>query len=128
MYRLCAVPFLRANMAVAIVGYRTYSDADVDGQVDDLEAAAVMLRRDYPHLLAPPDDDPSSTSMSTGRGGKESWTGVTLAGHSSGAHIALLLLIRRLERLRKSTTPTPAPQNTGLKEPQNQYNFCHVSL
>ena len=52
MYRLVAAPFLEdLNMAVAIVGYRTFPDADVPGQVQDLERAADLLYRERRDLF-----------------------------------------------------------------------------
>jgi len=72
MSRLCATPFLKENMSVAMVGYRTYPTADVAGQVDDLERALQYLRVQYPH-----------------------YHDATLIGHSSGAHIAALGLLNK---------------------------------
>lgn len=82
MYRLAALPFLELDLVVAIVGYRTYPDADAQGQVDDLELAASVLYQRYPQLCRA-DETPMGTF---------------LMGHSSGAHIALLLLVKRAER------------------------------
>jgi acetyl esterase/lipase len=73
MYRLVAKPFLNDGVSVAILGYRTYPTTDVTGQVDDLEQALKSLRRKFPHL-----------------------NDVTLIGHSSGAHIAMLGLLSGL--------------------------------
>jgi len=87
MYRLAATPFLEANMAVAIVGYRTYPDGNVQDQVDDLEAAARIIATSYPHLSERP-----------GIVDEKDWIGVSLMGHSSGAHIAMLKLVQRIER------------------------------
>ena len=79
MYRLAATPFLEANMAVAIVGYRTYPDGNVQNQVDDLELASTFIATRYPHLSKRPDFVD-----------KNEWIGVSLVGHSSGTHIAML--------------------------------------
>lgn len=86
MYRLVASPFLKLGMAVAIVGYRTWPDANVRGQVDDLEHAVSFLANQYPDL---------SRSREEGDG---NYLGTCLLGHSSGAHIALLMLVDRARR------------------------------
>lgn len=72
MYRLSALPFLEQNKAVAILGYRTYPDADLSGQVSDISKAVEGLARRRSDLL---DDEGRVTAV---------------VGHSSGAHIALL--------------------------------------
>ena len=84
MYRLTATPFLEQSMAVAVVGYRTYPDGNVQDQVDDLETAAMALKHRYPHLCE--------------NGSDEMELGITLMGHSSGAHIAMLMAVQRVER------------------------------
>lgn len=87
MYRLCATPFLEADMVVAIVGYRTYPDGNVQDQVDDLESAAKVIATKYPHLVKRPSNVPINE-----------WMGITLMGHSSGAHISALMAVERIER------------------------------
>ena len=72
MYRLAALPFLEANQAVAMLGYRTYPDADVNGQVEDIGSALDVIARTRPDLL----DDKGRID--------------SLVCHSSGAHIGLL--------------------------------------
>ena len=84
MYRLTATPFLEQSMAVAVIGYRTYPDGNVQDQVDDLETAAMALKHRYPHLCE--------------NGSDEMELGITLMGHSSGAHIAMLMAVQRVER------------------------------
>lgn len=81
MYRLIAKPFLDKGMAVAIIGYRTFPEGDVFDQVDDLELAAAKLTRKYPELCL-----------------RETELGVCIVGHSSGAHISLVLMVERLRR------------------------------
>lgn len=88
MYRLCATPFLEAGMAVGVVGYRTYPDGNVQDQVHDLESAASCILKEYPHLVNPP----NSSNC-------DDWLGVNLVAHSSGAHIASLMTIERIEKL-----------------------------
>jgi len=86
MYRLVSPPFLQCNIATVIVGYRTYPDGNVDDQVEDLEMAAEKLALSYPSLF------------STKNREKQDWLGTCLAGHSSGAHIALLMLVNQIQR------------------------------
>lgn len=86
MYRLVAGPFMEElNMAVAIVGYRTFPDADVAGQVEDLERAADALYRERKGLFGAPQSNTSKRN-------------ICLIGHSSGAHISLLMLVNQIER------------------------------
>lgn len=73
LYRLVAQPFLNAGYAVAVVGYRTYPDADCNGQVEDITLAVEKLV----HC-------------------NSAWKSITLLGHSSGAHISALALQRSL--------------------------------
>lgn len=90
MYRLLAHPFLQKGMAVAVVGYRTFPDGDMNDQVEDLEMAAEKLTELYPELCT-----------------KESDYGVCVMGHSSGAHIAMSMLANRLQqKLRPQQQPT----------------------
>lgn len=83
-YRLVAQSFLDLNMAVAIVGYRVYPDGDTATQVSDLEAAQLELTRQYPDLCGP--------------NRTERPIGFTVMGHSSGAHIAMLLIVGQAKR------------------------------
>lgn len=69
MYRLISVPFLEKGYRVAVLGYRTYPDANADGQVDDVVRAVDYFTRDQ--------QGPT-----------------VLMGHSSGAHICLLAALR----------------------------------
>eukprot|EP00978_Attheya_sp_CCMP212_P038312 scaffold188674_cov45-Attheya_sp.AAC.1 len=97
-------------MAVVIVGYRTYPDADVTGQVDDLEQAMAMLYHTSPHLF------PNQSKIGChddGRRKDRHWMGNCLMGHSSGAHIALLLLVERVRyriRIQNDTNTNHHPQ------------------
>jgi len=96
MYRLLAVPYLQQGWAVAVPGYRTYPDCGdclstsgggVMEQVRDLEGAAAAVQGELRRRR----------KSSTNTAGKNSTatTKVTLMGHSSGAHIALLMLVER---------------------------------
>lgn len=69
MYRLISVPFLEKGYRVAVLGYRTYPDANTDGQVDDVVRAVDYLTRDQ--------HGPT-----------------VLMAHSSGAHLSLLAALR----------------------------------
>jgi acetyl esterase/lipase len=84
-YRLVAQPFLDRNLAVAIVGYRVYPDADVHTQVRDLDSAYLELSKRYPDLCGP---------IRLKRP-----IGVCVMGHSSGAHVALLMVVEQAKRL-----------------------------
>lgn len=88
MYRLVASPFLKINMAVAVVGYRTYPDAEVDGMVQDLEAAMLEVQRAFPNVCKTPtlQDD---------------HIGICIMGHSSGAHLGLLMVVENARRRRE---------------------------
>jgi len=91
MYRLVGQPFLEeANMAVAILGYRTYPDGNVQDQVDDLDAAISSVAMKYPQLVKRQSRD-------------DEWLGVHLMGHSSGTHISLLYLVEMLQQRRMCT-------------------------
>eukprot|EP00903_Cladosiphon_okamuranus_P014866 g13765.t1 len=85
MYRLLVDRLTRSNdpqlgaYTVASVGYRVYPDADTNGQVDDLAEAMRWM------------------SGNLGMMGFDSEPDVYLMGHSSGAHISFLYLIRQVE-------------------------------
>mmetsp|Transcript_63359 Transcript_63359/g.187226 ORF Transcript_63359/g.187226 Transcript_63359/m.187226 type:complete len:497 (-) Transcript_63359:389-1879(-) len=91
MYRLVALPFLKVGMAVAIVGYRTYPDADVPGQVEDVRRAAKELKIKRPDLWIRASEGGCSRD-------RDELIGTCLMGHSSGAHIALLYLVDLVTR------------------------------
>jgi acetyl esterase/lipase len=78
MYRLVAAPYLQQGWAVTVPGYRTYPDGCVAEQVEDLELAASALQQQQQYL------DIRNKNIKC-----------TLMGHSSGAHISLLLLVDR---------------------------------
>lgn len=69
MYRLIAVPFLDRNYRVAVLGYRTYPDATVQDQVDDVVQGVTYF--------ASKRRDP-----------------IVVMGHSSGAHIVLMAALQ----------------------------------
>jgi acetyl esterase/lipase len=113
MYRLVASPFLKLGMAAAIVGYRTWPDGNAKEQVDDLEQAALFLARQFPGLC---------THAPLGR--HPSHYGTCLMGHSSGAHIALLMLVDRARRKLQTGAIDPLEFDSyvGLSGP---YNISH---
>ena len=73
MYRLLAGSFVDAGYTVVLLGYRVYPDGKVDEQVADCRQGLAVLREQRPELRS---------------------YGVTVSGHSSGAHIVLLWLVR----------------------------------
>jgi acetyl esterase/lipase len=100
-YRLTATPFLKMNLAVAIVGYRTYPSGDLNVQVDDLELAALELSKRYPKLC--------------GAQRIRRSIGTCVMGHSSGAHLALVMLVERAKRLlhlQEAKLQNPGGENT----------------
>lgn len=113
MYHLVAPPFLALGLAVAVVGYRTYPDADVPAQVEDLERASVALRRERPFLF----DRRGGTSQ-----GEQ---GVILMGHSSGAHIALLMLVNRIRSELAGTKPLLGIAFTSFIGLSGPYDIGH---
>lgn len=103
MYRLCASPFLDDNLVVAIVGYRTYPDGNVQEQVNDLEAALKVIVSKYPQLKTKSQRHTSCSSK------ENEWRGTTIIGHSSGAHISLLMLVQRIAKF--SDNPFMSSEN-----------------
>jgi hypothetical protein len=75
MYRPLALGLLRRGFDVGLVGYRVYPAGDVDGQCEDVSKAVAAVE-------------------SWSRSNSVSWSSVTLAGHSSGANISLVSLLR----------------------------------
>jgi acetyl esterase/lipase len=111
MYRLIALSFLKLGMTVAILGYRTYPDAQVGGQVDDLERAILFLSKQFPEFCTQMPDNPGHL-------------GTSLMGHSSGAHIALLMLVERArQRIQTGATfPLEFDSFIGMSGP---YDISH---
>ena len=106
MYRLAALPFLNIGLAVAVVGYRVYPDANVPGQVADLELAAHEIERRYSQMY-------QATEF-----------GTIVIGHSSGAHIALMMIVQRAYRIKQGNNHIPMPCSTfiGISGP---YDISH---
>lgn len=84
-YRLTAHPFLEMKLAVAIVGYRTYPCGNVNTQVVDLQKAYHELSNQYPDLCGPLR--------------RKRPIGLCVMGHSSGAHIAFLMIVENIKLL-----------------------------
>eukprot|EP00980_Cylindrotheca_fusiformis_P014718 scaffold4007_cov111-Cylindrotheca_fusiformis.AAC.2 len=116
IYRLAARPFLKLNLAVAIVGYRVYPDGNVKAQVQDLVAAHQKLSELYPELCGPSRRHE-----------------LIVMGHSSGAHIALLMLVEQVMRLMLVHEDHPGRDSSravdkfiGLSGPYNvSHQFDH---
>jgi acetyl esterase/lipase len=76
-YRLMALPFLQQGWAVAVIGHRTYPDGStIEDQLADCSVAASYLADKFPELCER----------------------VTVMGHSSGAHLAMLMIVDRAKR------------------------------
>lgn len=87
MYRLVAPVFLKLNFAVVIVGYRTYPEAQtMDDQCGDVKLAWDKCEGILNELTVP-------ISNVTEDGKDERWVGNVVMGHSSGAHVAMLMLV-----------------------------------
>lgn len=86
MYRLASTTFLEEQMAVAIIGYRTFPDGNVRDQISDIRSAYSTLTSKFPELFKRPDHLTS-----------KEWIGKMLIGHSSGAHISLMLITEEIE-------------------------------
>jgi hypothetical protein len=110
MYRLCASPFLNNNFVVAIVGYRTYPDGNVQDQVNDLEAASKALVSTYPEL-----------NRKSGKTTKHDWLGTTMIGHSSGAHISLLMLVQRMAKYAGETSTGTAGSTSSITSSRSSH-------
>lgn len=72
MYRLVARPLLQLNYSVGVIGYRTYPDTDILGQVNDIKLATEKILLQSPEFA---END------------------VTIIGHSSGSHVGLLSVL-----------------------------------
>jgi len=109
MYRLVCQPFLNIGLAVAVVGYRTYPDGDVECQVRDLESASIMLNIKYPQF------------MKASKNSSCKWLGKCIMGHSSGAHITFLYMIKDLRKRINLATDELDNLSEGLND--NAINF-----
>lgn len=96
MYRLVAEPFLQRGFAVAIPCYRVYPSGDGNTQVQDIQQAIEKLSLN--------------------------WKRITVMGHSSGAHVGLLLLAR-LAKEGKSLSNVDS--FVGLSGPYDIHHHFH---
>ena len=103
MYRLVAPTFLKLNFAVCIVGYRTYPDAKdiIEDQTKDVQLAWKTCGSVLNELVVP-------------ISGKE-WVGNVVMGHSSGAHVGLLMLVEWVANQMKNE------QSVNCKSSKQQY-------
>lgn len=112
MYRLVAPAFLARNFAVAIVGYRTYPDAvDIDAQVNDIRLAFDELDDVLNECVVPVADDDALEREEAGicDNDDNGWVGNIVMGHSSGAHIALLMLVDMISERMKPDSASKLP-------------------
>ena len=111
MYRLVAPTFLKLNFAVAIVGYRTYPEAQtIEEQCGDVRLAwdkceSVLNRLITPVVVRNCNSISSSSINHNNRTSTTNndendqiqndngWVGNVVMGHSSGAHVAMLMLV-----------------------------------
>lgn len=102
MYRLIAKPFLKRNYRVIVLGYRTYPDATLGEQMEDLVQAVEYFKTKYSPIstLSSVGDDGGSSPGSgsnTGDGNTRAITSrppIVLIGHSSGAHVAMMAVLK----------------------------------
>lgn len=115
MYRLVAPVFLKLNFAVVVVGYRTYPEAQtIDDQCEDVRSAWDKCEHVLNDLVVPAKRRDSSVG-DDGTG----WVGNMICGHSSGAHVALLMLVNMIGEKMKNTdhTTMPMTHHIGQKYP-----------
>ena len=99
MYRLVAPTFLKLNFAVVIVGYRTYPEAQtIEEQVGDVRLAWDMCGRVLNRFITPAVHSSNGTKSDENDNTKsdddnDGWVGNVIMGHSSGAHVAMLMLV-----------------------------------
>jgi len=124
MYRLVAPAFLARNFAVAIVGYRTYPDSvNIDVQVDDIRLAFDELEDVLNECVVPVADDAMDREAAgTIDDNDNGWVGNIMMGHSSGAHIALLLFVNMLSERMKSSSSS---QLSGKECNQYPWSLPH---
>ena len=80
MYRLAASAFANNSIEsdskthVAVIGYRTFPDGDVNDQIQDIDDALTIIES------------------------KKKYKHVTIIGHSTGAHISLMMIMKRIKK------------------------------
>lgn len=120
MYRLVAPAFLKLNFAVVIAGYRTYPDAPtIDDQVEDVRWAWDKCEDVLNEFVVP---DCGSDSK-----GNDRWTGNVICGHSSGAHVALLMLVDMIGEKMKNNNVMATADYTFPHYPWDPHFFVGLS-
>ncbi|KAL7546918.1 hypothetical protein ACHAWF_010244 [Thalassiosira exigua] len=112
MYRLVAPSFLRLGFAVVVAGYRVYPLApSIHDQCRDVRRAWDACEGTLDELVQPVDGG--------GGDGGDGWVGNLVMGHSSGAHVALLVLVDMIgERAKGDSSPSSSDTNHA---PINSY-------
>ena len=133
MYRLVAPAFLRLNFAVVIVGYRTYPVAKtINEQVGDVMMAWEKCGNVLNEFCTFP---PESSSRGNGDDANDdtSWVGNIIMGHSSGAHVAMNMLVDWIDkhRLQQDLVAETTSSSNKLWKPDffvglsGPYNISH---
>ena len=115
MYRLVAPTFLKLNFAVCIVGYRTYPDAKdiIKDQTKDVQLAWKTCGSVLNELVVP-------------LSGKE-WVGNVVMGHSSGAHVGLLMLVEWVDDQMKTNQSVNSKASSKQQYPWIPNYFIGLS-
>jgi len=122
MYRLVAPTFLKLNFAVVIVGYRTYPEAQtIDGQCGDVRLAWDKREHILSELVVPIAVCSSDPEAAGGGGpdNNDGWVGNVIMGHSSGAHVALLILVDWIGEQMKNDNISPATSINSYNKNNN---------
>lgn len=107
MYRLVCHQF--RDWTIAVVGYRTYPDATVEGQVEDLNSAYEVLKDNFPNHM------------------------MCIMGHSSGAHIGLIHVVHQAKKRLESLKHREEGKSADIGDPQtssdenNVNGFCQYA-
>jgi len=147
MYRLIAPTFLKLHFAVVIVGYRTYPDAaTIDDQVGDVmlawEKAGDVLKRSVTMMSSNAtckcettsgdacDNYDAWSNICTDEG--TGWVGNVIMGHSSGAHVAMLMLVQWIQKQQRqwrnhSGAPNYSGNASGSNYPWEPNYFIGLS-
>jgi acetyl esterase/lipase len=137
MYRLIAPTFLKLHFAVVIVGYRTYPDAaTIDDQVGDVllawEKAGDILNNSVTMMLSSAtsqcestrgdacDNDDAGSNICTDDA-CNGWVGNVIMGHSSGAHVAMLMLVLWIQKQQRQWKNHPGEPNHSRNASDSNY-------
>jgi len=133
MYRLVAPAFLRLNFAVVIVGYRTYPVATtINEQVGDVMMAWEKCGNVLNEFCTFPPES-SSRGNDDDANDDTSWVGNIIMGHSSGAHVAMNMLVDWIDihRLQQDLVAETTSSSNKLWKPDffvglsGPYNISH---